>query len=1108
MFVRIQFRLVPVVVVAWLLALPAVSLAASLEATDGEHFERRVRPLLVTHCVECHGPEKQEAGLRVDSRGSLLKGGESGPALVPGNPGQSLLVSVLQGGGTTPRMPSKRAPLSPAAVAEVAAWVASGAPWPSNVVVSPVKFDLEARKRDLPWIWTVPSRQVVPRIAGGAGLSPVDCFIREKLGAAGLQPAPRADARTWYRRACQVLTGLPPAPEAVAQFVRECGEPGSDPVAVGTERARELAVDRLLASPYFGERWARHWMDVMRYAESRGHEDDFVIANAWRYRDYLVRAFNADVPYDRFVSEHVAGDLLEPRRDPETGGNESVLGTGWAFLGEEVHSPVDIRQDECERVDNKVDVLSKAFLGLTVACARCHDHKFDALTQQDYYALSGFILGSPYRQVRYRTAEADAATARELALLREREAGRVTQAFARAVEPGVRGVRDLLEAAVGDPGGAPAGGLASAWRDELGLARTNAQHALHRLARVLAGDAVVGGPERVPLPGDARVWADFTRAGATAWRVDGPAFGLRPRRAGEVLVGDGERLLAGVMREGAARRDPFWDRLALEAGTEMDSGSLGAAGRAGRTLLTPKFTLGVGRLHYLMRGRAQVYAGVDTHIMVNGPLHGRLVGTFDSGGGLRWVTHDLGEYAGHRAHLEFAPRDGAGLELLMVVESSAVPTWLPTTAWAPSEPATGRAEWMTRFQDDLQSVCRRFASGVGDVPVGMAPLADWLVRNGSLFGVEPGWTNGCAALMAGLEKLASGVRWESPTAVAWTETSGVDERVLVRGNPGKPAELAPRGLPAAFGYPRIETRDRSGRLELAGQLVDGMNPLVARVLVNRVWHHVFGRGLVGTVDNFGVLGERPSHPELLDHLAWMFQHEDGWSVKRLLRRLILTETFAQASRAGDARALEVDPTNRLLHRMPVRRLEAEAIRDALLAVAGRLSLTQGGPPVPVHLTEFIVGRGRPGTSGPLDGGGRRSLYVAVRRNFLPTLMVAFDYPTPFSTVGRRNVTNVPGQNLVLMNDPFVWEQAGRMALRMLSACRGSGDAARVDWLFELALGRPAAEEEQSAATALLGELRRPHGAGEVAEVAEVAELAVWGEFCHALLNANEFIYLK
>ena len=375
-----------------------------------------------------------------------------------------------------------------------------------------------------------------------------------------------------------------------------------------------------------------------------------------------------------------------------------------------------------------------------------------------------------------------------------------------------------------------------------------------------------------------------------------------------------------------------------------------------------------------------------------------------------------------------------------------------------------------------------------------AALANWLVQNPGLFGDtrDTGTLRIANEFVVRQSNIASRVRWESHTAVAWFDGIGVDENVLVRGKPFKPGAVSPRSLPAAFGSARpITTTATSGRYELARQLVDPANPLVARTIVNRVWHHLFGRGIVASVDNFGALGDRPTHPELLDQLAWQFVHEDKWSLKRFIKRLVLTRTFAMSSRVADARSEELDPSNALLHRMPVRRLEGEVIRDALLTVSGRLNRTVGGPPVTIYLTEFLVGRGRPEKSGPLDGDGRRSLYTALHRNFLPTLMQTFDAPTPFSTVGKRNVTNVPAQSLALMNDPLFHQQAEVWAKRMLRETAHADAAARVRWLFESAYARLES----------LAELAQLRGFA-------APDLEDWSALGHALVNANDFIYVK
>ncbi|MEK0448841.1 MAG: hypothetical protein RL088_1109 [Verrucomicrobiota bacterium] len=1067
--------------------------------STAEHFESRIRPVLHDRCSECHGAEKQKGGLRLDSRESMLAGGDTGPAISPGKPADSLLLKAIRHEDKDLAMPPAKSgkPLTAAVIADFEKWIADGAVWPGAKGV-PAKrdvFDIAERKQRLPWLWQTPQRQSVPEAPGN---TEVDRFISAGLLAKGLAPAPPADDLTWLRRVYFAITGLPPGRDEMHAFLADA-----------TQGRRERVVDSLLASPHFGERWARHWMDVVRYAESRGHEEDYIIANAWQYRDYLIRAFNSDLPYNRFVEEHIAGDIIPPRSD-SVGANESVLATGWAFLGEEVHTPVDILQDECERVDNKVDVLSKAFLGLTVACARCHDHKFDAISQRDYYALTGFVLGSPYRQVRFATMQPHADVARRLATLRAEHAPRIIKAMesaprgsATTTAAALMAARRVLfgesPAAVSAATGIKESSL-SLWLAELKAAVASQENPLHTVT-MLAHEPEALNPERFPsllakrlsahppAPERAQIIADYTAPDRTPWKTDGPSFGIGPVPAGQLVFDTPGSKIPRITAYGAAVRDPFWNRLSLSPGTEMDSGILAAAARSGRTLLTPKFTLRSGLVHFLLRGKASVYAGVDSHIMVVGGLHERLLANFDTGGKLQWVTQNLGAYAGHRAHLEIAPRGDSPLEVLMVVESGNPQKWMPAPTWRPKQP-TG----------SLQALAEAFANDVASATVETAPaLVNWVARNPALFESDSGGLLGSTvALNEAQEALSKTVHWNSPTAVSWADGTGVDASILIRGKPGRPGAIAPRGLPEALGFPRIATTETSGRAELASQLSDPANPLVARVMVNRIWHHLFGRGIVPTPDNFGYLGERPSHPELLDHLAWLFVHEDGWSVKSMIRRIVLTDAFARSSRAAESPALERDPSNLLLHRYPVRRLEAEAIRDALLTVSGRLDRKQQGPPVPVHLTEFIIGRGRPGTSGPLDGAGRRSIYTSVRRNFLPTMLLAFDMPTPFSTVGRRNTTNVPAQSLVFMNDPFVREQAALLSARMQRECPSASPESRIGWLFETTFCRPAQPAEVSASHASLEELKLLH----------TNESTVWAEFCHALLSANDFIYLR
>ena len=1108
---------------------------ASADLAKMEFFEKNIRPVLAEHCYECHsaGSKKLRGELRLDSRAGLLHGGETGAALVPGKPEESLLYAAIAHRDQELAMPPKRPKLPDPVIADFHRWIKEGALWPgeeSPAVGKADGFDLQGRKQRLPWIWETPRRQTLPRVRNRDWpRSDLDTFILARLEEKGLAPAAPADDRAWLRRVCFAITGLPPSPKEIHEFLADASPQG-----------REKVVDRLLASLHYGERWARHWMDLVRYAESRGHESDFIIANAYHYRDYLIRAFNADLPYDQFLLEQLAGDLLpRPRLNAATGGNESVLGTGWAFLGEEVHSPVDIRQDECDRIDNKVDVFTKTFLGLTVACARCHDHKFDAITSKDYYALTGFVLSSSYRQVRFETMEEERRIASDLEALRGRFRPKRAAAAAASCQPGLERMADYLTAArqvlLEQPGEKGQAALLEAvakkhsleakqlqlWvrhLDDAAADDANPLQLFAQAARDRAGDdparfaelkKEAGEGRKTQLPDHARVIADYSDPGHTPWKADGPGFGNRPLAPGDIVFGnDLAKPEVRVMTYGAACRDLFWNKLKTSPGNEDDSGSLAATSRSGQMIRTPTFTLGTGQLHYLIRGKTRVYAAVDSHLMVAGPLHGPLVATFNSGktNNPQWVTHDLSAYTGHRAHLEFGPEGDGELEVLMVVEATPRPGWRPGGDPRVAEKTADSPRALAgALQTAMLNAAQRLA---GDTIAGQpdalpqAALANWFLQNRQLLAGSRGRAEAdlAADFLKEREALSRRVHWVSKTAVAWFDGTGVDENVLVRGKPFRPGSVSPRSLPEAFaGAVPIQTTSSSGRYELGQQLLDSANPLVARVIVNRIWHHLFGRGIVATVDNFGFLGERATHPELLDHLAWQFVHEDGWSLKRLLRRLVLTRTYAMSSHPRDLRTEELDPSNLLLHRMPVRRLEGESIRDALLAVSGRLDPTLCGPPVPVHLTEFVVGRGRPEKSGPLDGAGRRSLYTSVRRNFLPTMMLTFDTPTPFSTVGRRNVTNVPAQALVLMNDQLFHEQARVWAERLLRETSGAGTEERLAWLFETAYGRLPAPAEVDSCAATIRELQNLEGigAGEV-----------WSELCHALLNANDFVYLK
>lgn len=1111
-----------------LLALPALLFSlpafgqekASPEAI--EFFEKKVRPVLVEHCFECHSAQSKRVrgGLLLDSRLGMIQGGDLGPAIVPGQPEKSRLIEAISHKNLKLKMPQKNK-LSDATIAELTAWVKMGAPWPEEKYTKKSRlndFDLARRKTEH-WCWQPVRVPQVPNVKDAAWpANAVDRFLLAALEEKGLKPATDADPATLIRRVHFDVIGLPPTREDVLEFVKAWEAPGANRQALW-----EQLVDRLLASPQFGERWARHWLDLVRYAESRGHEFDYTIPNAYQYRDYVIRALNQDVPYHQFVREHIAGDLMKQPRVHKDGFNESILGTGFWFLGEEVHSPVDIRQDQADRFDNRIDVMTKTFLGLTVSCARCHDHKFDAISTKDYYALFGILESSNYRLARFDTIAEHRRIAESLWDLREKSRGPLLQAIGRALARPVEKTEDSLLAAVGAKP-APAGVDPAAikkWRAVLDTAAKDESSPLHAFALAAAH------PKRSPkdalepllkrwateVAWDAKtteVVVDYRNPRSGDFLPDDVSFGPRPVRTGDIFLGSSlDRPISRWVDQPAAERDRAWDGLRLAPNTPNESGSLGSAIRSGRTLRTPEFTLKDGKAYALIKGSGMIYAGVGQHIMLAGPLHGSLVQKFNTGDKFQWVAINLGPYKGQRLHLEFTPNDAPPFALIAVVQGGNPPPPLmnPHRKLFQDAAAHSTIDGLAR---DYGTLFKGIALALADDDPRLkdhAATTHWLLQNLALFAPpESDEAKHIAKVAEPIldqqKKILAQLRLDSRLAPAMQEGSGTDEHVFIRGNPRTPGDLVQRRfLEALTGIEPIKASAGSGRWELAQQMTDPkVTPHIGRVYVNRVWHHLFGRGIVGSVDNFGVLGEAPTHPELLDYLASRFTAEAdatkpgevnglAWSTKKLIRTLLTSRAYRMAS-TPDAKADEADPQNLLLHRMRIRRLEGEAIRDAILRISGRLNSTMYGPSVPVYLTPFQEGRGRP-ASGPLDGDGRRSVYLSVRRNFLSSFLLAFDTPAPFSTVGRRTMSNVPAQALILMNDPFVHQQADLWAKRALA--EKTGDADRVRSMYLDAFARTPSESETRACLAYL---------------AATPEARRWSDLAHVLFNAKEFYFVN
>ncbi len=1109
----------------------AVLRAENISAADGEFFEREVRPIFVRRCYECHSSTtKQKGGLVLDSRAGWERGGDRGPAVVPGRPDQSLVLKVVSYEDPDLQMPP-REKLSAREIETLVRWIERGAPDPREAdapLASTSEIDIASR-RAAHWAWQPMVARSLPPVKDSEWpRDRVDAWILARLEASGVAPAEPAAPETWLRRATFDLIGLPPTAEEVTEFL------ASDP----SDR-RERAVERLLASPHFGEKWAQHWLDLVRYAESRGHEGDYTIPAAHHYRDYVIRAFNRDVPYDVLLTEHVAGDLVEPPRlDPVTGANESVQGTGFWYLGEACHSPVDIRGDESDRVANQIDVFSKSFLAFTVGCARCHDHKFDAISTADYYALAGYLQSSSFHLRDVADPRAQSRSADALAALREREGRRLVREFAAELDTRAVDIPKYLLAArsaAAEPADstrvAEAGDLdperLGAWKDALAAARSDLADPLYPFASLPAGsdspasiaahlesvrdrwsaraneDAQRASEQKVvrtmtkgernyvrtERPAESTdVVVDYARRGTDPWITVGHRFGEGPMRAGWIVFGDGEDPVREVNASAAARDDGLSERL---------SGML----------RTKTFEVTSDTLWYEYKGEADVFLAVDSHRMVSGPLHGVVRQKLKPSSEYRWHAHNVREYIGHRVHVEFTPTRSFALREIRF--SATAPQSVFGTndriarlaALAPQNVEEFAAHYGALFRtviDDLAADRIRAREDAG-----ASEIVNWLLARRPLLAPAPNtpaFTKARQAFIDSRRRIEKTI--PAPLRVlTMLDGTGENERVHIRGSHRSlGTEVQRRTLAALGGDSASSVPVGSGRLELARSLASPENPLVARVFVNRVWHHLFGRGIVPSVDDFGVMGQAPTHPELLDDLALSFIH-DGWSLKRLLRRLVLSRTYSMSSRV-DGRAAEVDPKNELLHRMPIRRLTGEAIRDALLQIAGRLDRTPFGPSVMVHITPFMRGNRSPSESGPVDSNGRRSIYIRVLRNHLSHFLLAFDKPIPFTTIGRRTVSNSPAQPLILLNDPLVHALVEQWAKRLVDEAPDSPIADAVERAHRDAFGRRATSDDVAMAVAYFESIAA--GAKRTRDVPDSA----WAEYCHVLINTKEFIFLR
>ena len=953
--------------------------------------------------------------------------------------------------------------------------------------------------------------------------SPIDAFVLAKLEAAGLEPAKPAARRDLLRRVTVNLTGLLPTPEELRAF-----ETDTSPQAWAN------AVERLLASPRYGERWGRHWLDVARYGDSNGGDENKYFPNANKYRDYVVDAFNRDQSFSEFVQEQIAGDLMPADEDPESA-RRRIIATGFLVIGTKILAEPDPRKMELDIIDEQIDTIGKAFMGLSIGCARCHDHKFDPISTKSYYSMAG-IFKSTYTMEHYNIVadwhEREVGTATEMAALKNArdesaQLKKANETISREAREalGVRVQQDTAKYLLG-------ANEVIARRRMIGEPEPLGPVAMERLAK---GRGLLFEAE------------DFDRGNVS---VDRDNYG---KEIGIISDPGGQKNFAEYDIE-----LPFTGNYQIElryAALHARPGQLLIDGQVVQPEAVSKTTGGWMPEHqkWVVEGVFRLKAGkhvlriqseplmshIDKVLIIEAPLpKTNAVADADEG----WAPRDLNQIAAEEGLVPVVLKNWA--DRLTRAEQEGDPLFHVWLEYAKLPRLTFRTE-AKRLANDIRSgVCRPPSQAPGSE---FALVRDWFsgftpnslraVANyyGALFDEARGWepakatpeqkqlvefvkdAKGPFALPEGIEgsfaeasltqlktnrerlaKIASTMP-KLPTAMAVEDRKIEDLAVHIRGDYLTLGETAPRGVPMPFDFgERHRVDDKtSGRLQLARWLTDDEHPMTARVIANRVWHWHFGNGLVRTPDDFGIRGAKPTHPELLDWLASELIRS-GWSIKHL-HRLILRSSAYQMSTANNARAAEADPENTLLWRMNRRRMEAEVIHDSLLQMAGRLDLQMGGLAAVVKTQDP--------TSDELDrnneiyrGITRRAIYVPVHRTHVYELFDAFDFPDPGTPTGRRNATNVATQALFFLNNDWLMQQAEALAKRS-----HGGPEKRVGFLYETTLGRKPSATERASALKFVE--RFGQALPESLPLAKRDEQS-WAAFCQVLLQSNPFLYLN
>jgi len=946
-------------------------------------FNDDIKPILEGTCQRCHGKEAEtKGGLRLTSRRRLLEGGDRGPAVNLETPESSLLLDMISWKDKDHQMP----PSGKMQAWDLDAfkdWIELGAPWPGSPEDDTPAL-LHGFTRESPELWAFrPVQQPeVPTFDDPRwSRNPIDGFIYAKLNEAGLKPAPPAPKEQLIRRLYYDLTGLPPTLDEVKAFVND-----SDPAAY------EKLVDRLLASPRYGEKWGRHWLDLVHYADSNGYERDSNKPFIWRYRDYVIDAFNADKPYNEFAMQQLAGDELEQP------GAEDLIATGYYRLGLWDDEPADPLLARYDGLDDIVDTTGRVFLGLTMGCCRCHEHKLDPLPQSDYYRMLSFFQG--------------------------------IKPMERTEGNGI--LKSIL---------AP---------DE---------------QRVYEEKVEQKRQDEWKLTSEQQELVEAFKAGLAKKMPE--AFGKKDLRTPDL-----EDLNYRFYRD-------TWETL-----PDFDMLKPEEKGKLERGFVTTAPATRPDAIGFVYEGQLRV------------ALDGDYVFALEAIGGVRLLVNGVEVFVSREAG---SPR-GEGTASL---KAGAVPFRLEY--FVKRGPPRLKVAWAPLGANFREALSSESGAGLDDKELRKL-IAE---HDREILGEKK------AARLAELTRAREAVRArviEGKFAATANETGRepIPSHILIRGDAHSPGKEVKPGFPEILGLPDPPSPspyardDTSGRRrQFAEWIVDPANPLTARVMMNRLWQHHFGRGIVESSSNFGAIGDRPTHPELLDWLASEFVR-GGWRLKAMHRLMVTSETYKMSS-AGNEAALAKDPRNRLLWRFNMRRLTAEEVRDSLLAGAGTLNLEMHGPGVFPKLPQEVIltssmnknlaESGTWGTSPP-EQAARRSIYVQVKRSLMLPMLTDFDFAETDASCPVRFSTTQPTQALGMLNSEFVNEQSGRLAERLR---REAPDAAgQVRRGFEIATSRPARDEDVARGLHFMDELRKQAGLS--------AEKAL-DRFCLLLMNLNEFVYL-